>query len=370
MIHYHVDHRIFFNPYAAFLYAAHNCPHKHVHFDVHQSSMDQVDWTRYPAASYPDLYRKRAHQIRNKYEKIVVAFSGGTDSTTMLSAFFDNNIHVDAVYIGHFNDDLSTASYAGSPEKHAAWIKQTWPEQSRHTEIVLVNLQDPIGSRYSHSEWMLSQDRTCHMRFTTGVLPQEVSELFDLKYGAFRWAVITGHEKPEVSSDNQWAYFIDKIFMHVMNRANAEFFYLTADMPEIAVKQAHDIARFRELGNAGYYQLKRVIGIGGDIAGTNSQAEKNIIRQADSVLSQINFNQISESLRKLSTIDNNAIIGIIDGYQHYKPQLIKTWAQGLASLQTDSTLINYMITHGYLSSVTQGIQSYHGIHSKRYRLSA
>jgi hypothetical protein len=369
MICYRLKDKIFFNAYTAFLYAAENCPHEHVYFDVHDHVFDQVDWTQYPATSYPELYQKRAQQIRDKYEKIVVAFSGGTDSTTMLSAFFDNNIHVDAVYIGHYNNDDHYASYAANPDQLTAWIKQTWPEQAQHTEIVPVDLTQFVETRYRRNEWILDQNCTFHSRFVMGTVPQGVSELFDHKYGAFRWGLITGHEKPELSPDNQWVYYIDKTFSHVMNRANAEFFYLSADLPEIIVKQAHDIANFQSMGNQDYYQMKHIIGIGGDVGGAKSQAEKTIIKETTHIISQINFSQISESLAKLSLRDNNCMIDMVNGYQHWKQQLVKNWAHGIASLQTDSTLINYMITHGYLSSPTQGIQSYHGIHSKRYRIS-
>lgn len=368
VLSYYVNSQRFYNPHAAFLYAAHNCPHEHVYFDVYSSVFDQVNWTQYPTSSYSDLYRRRALQIRNKYEKIVVAFSGGTDSTTMLSAFFDNNIHVDAVYIAYYSDDIS---YTGCPEKRASWIKKTWPKQSQFTEILLYDLSIVLDNRFRDREWLLSQTNAGQTRFNAGVLPCELSEIFGNKYSAANWALITGNEKPEISPDNRMAYFVDKTLSPTMNRPYVEFFYLTTDMPEIVVKQAHDLAKFQASGNTDYYQLKRSIGVGGDIADVNSQIEKLLIRQTNQFLSTIDFSQVSESLHRLSLAKyNNCMIGLINGYQHLNSRLIKNWSHGLASLQTDSTLIDYMIAHGYLSSPTQGVQSYNGIHSKRYRLFA
>lgn len=365
VLSYYVNSRRFYNPHAAFLYAAHNCPLERVFFDVYSSAFDRVDWTKYPTSSYSYLYRQRALQIRNKYEKIVIAFSGGTDSTTMLTAFFDNNIHVDAVYIGYYSDDIS---YTGCPQKRASWIKKTWPKQSQFTEIFLYDLSFGLENRFQDPEWLLSQTNAGQTRFNTGVIPCELSEIFGNKYGAVNWALITGHEKPEISLDNKMAYFVDSIFSVAMNKPYVEFFYLTTDMPEIVVKQAHDLAKFQTSGNTDYYQLKRSIGIGGDIADVNSGVEKLLLRHTYQVLLTINFSQVSKSLSILSSVNNNCMIGLINGYQHLNPRLIKNWTHGLAALQTDSKLINYMISHGYLSSQTQGVQSYNPIYSKHYRL--
>jgi hypothetical protein len=370
MICYRLKDKIFFNPYTAFLHAAHNCPHEHVYFDVHESVFDSVDWTVYPTTSYPELYKRRAQQIRNKYEKIVVACSGGTDSTTMLSAFFDNDIHVDAIYIGHYDNNKHgrAEAYSGHAELVVNWIKESWPAQSANTIIKLINLSDFISNRYDSSEWILDQHRTFHMRFTPGAVPEEVSDIFNNMYGAFGWALVTGHEKPQVGADNKSAFYVDKTFSHVMNRANADFFYLSADMPEIVVKQAHDIAKFQKLGLSGYYNAKYAIGITKDIADVNSPAEKALMKKTDQFLSNLNFRTMSKTLQHIPQHKDNCMLSVISNYQHWKDQVVKTWASGIASLQTDSTLVNYMVRHGYLTSADHTMQSYHGIRSKQYHL--
>ena len=40
------------------------------------------------------LYKKRAEQIRNKYDYIVIWYSGGVDSFTMLNTFKENKINL------------------------------------------------------------------------------------------------------------------------------------------------------------------------------------------------------------------------------------------------------------------------------------
>ena len=46
-----------------------------------------------------DLYYKKLKTLRNKYNKIVVAYSGGTDSHTILNIAIKNKIYIDEVYL-------------------------------------------------------------------------------------------------------------------------------------------------------------------------------------------------------------------------------------------------------------------------------
>lgn len=368
MICYRVNNQVFFNAYTAFLYAAHNCPHDHVYFDVHSETFDRVNWMQYPQESYDSLYRRRAQQIRNKYEKIVIAFSGGTDSTAMLRAFLDNNIPVDSIYIGYYHDDFYAGAGFGKPAVIKSWIEERWPEAAKNINIEIVNLSEFISRRYRQSEWILDQTYTFHLRFTPGTVPQEISDIFNEKYGASHWALVTGHEKPEVSADNKTAYYVDKTFGHVMNRTNVEFFYLSTEMPEIVVKHAHDIAKLRASGVSEYYSTKRAIGQLGDIPGVASKLEKHVVKITDVSLSTVNFQHVSDTIELFDRSDSNCMLAMIGTFRDWKEDLVKNWIGGIAGLQTDNTLTNYMLRHRYLSTPTQTIQSYNGLISRQYRI--
>jgi len=56
-----------------------------------------VDWTKEPKESFKELCRQRAEQIRDTYDYVIVYFSGGSDSTTVMNAFLDNGIKIDEV---------------------------------------------------------------------------------------------------------------------------------------------------------------------------------------------------------------------------------------------------------------------------------
>jgi hypothetical protein len=54
------------------------------------------------------LYKKRAEQIREKYDYIVVWYSGGVDSFTVLNSFRENGIHVDEIAQWHCHEGEKT----------------------------------------------------------------------------------------------------------------------------------------------------------------------------------------------------------------------------------------------------------------------
>jgi hypothetical protein len=69
-----------------------------VHWNFHDDVYSAADWTRRPAGTLRELYRIRAQQLRDRYDYIVIHFSGGADSWTVLNSFLSNNIPVDEVY--------------------------------------------------------------------------------------------------------------------------------------------------------------------------------------------------------------------------------------------------------------------------------
>ena len=67
------------------------------HWNFNRSIFSQIDTTIEPQIDLRDLYRMRAQQLRDRYDYIRLEFSGGSDSTTVLYSFINNNIHLDEV---------------------------------------------------------------------------------------------------------------------------------------------------------------------------------------------------------------------------------------------------------------------------------
>lgn len=57
--------------------------------------------------SLKELYKQRAQQLRDKYDYLILYFSGGADSYNVLRSFLDNGIRIDEVCVKWCNDTLT-----------------------------------------------------------------------------------------------------------------------------------------------------------------------------------------------------------------------------------------------------------------------
>jgi hypothetical protein len=74
-----------------------------------------VDWKTEPSFSLKELYKLRAQEIRDSYERVILCLSGGIDSRNVLESFYYNNIQIDEIIsVGAFSQD----KYFGSDENN------------------------------------------------------------------------------------------------------------------------------------------------------------------------------------------------------------------------------------------------------------
>ena len=97
------------------------------------------------------LYKKRAEQIRNKYDYIVIWYSGGVDSFTVLNTFKENNIHVDEIAQFHAYEGEKTWDSCLNKEVEAVAIPQSqeFLNVMPHTKHRTVDLTPIIKSIYN-----------------------------------------------------------------------------------------------------------------------------------------------------------------------------------------------------------------------------
>ena len=60
---------------------------------------DKCDFTKNPKDDLYELYKKRAIQLREEYDQVVIYFSGGIDSYVILKTFLENKIKIDGVIV-------------------------------------------------------------------------------------------------------------------------------------------------------------------------------------------------------------------------------------------------------------------------------
>ena len=109
-------------------YHEHPQPHKWIYND---DFFSQYDWTQEPKESLDELYKKRAKELREQYDYIVLYYSGGFDSSNMLYAFLDNGIYPDEICVFYSGHDTTGHQYRELKDftwKKLAQIEKQYPQ--------------------------------------------------------------------------------------------------------------------------------------------------------------------------------------------------------------------------------------------------
>jgi hypothetical protein len=138
------------------------------------------NWSVEPTETLEELYARRAQQIRDTYDHVVIFYSGGADSGNIVDTFVKNNIHF---------DEIATYNYmSADPDNnffHSEQLMVSYPKIKKlqdsglkflHREIDLSNIALDIVTDpkyrlergyYSSSHWGISHLARSYIRETT-----------------------------------------------------------------------------------------------------------------------------------------------------------------------------------------------------------
>lgn len=92
-----VQDSVFTKKYDALVYATSiNAP---VHFNFFDHIWDNFDTSVLGKIPLKELYTQRAEQLRDKYDYLILYYSGGSDSYNILRTFLDNGIKIDEICV-------------------------------------------------------------------------------------------------------------------------------------------------------------------------------------------------------------------------------------------------------------------------------
>lgn len=228
------------------------------HFNDQEFSA--VDWTVEPVLSLPELYRIRAEQIRNKYDYIVLFYSGGADSHNMLHSFLDNGLKVDEIaqfhsYEGDGNGGQGWDSYFNAEIKKVA-VPETQKILEQHPYIKhriidlssLINDTMKTKDAYDNLIYMSNKVFSPNQLART-YLRERIEDYKKIINSGKSLCFVYGAEKPYVTQFNGkfGVRFYDMLDNAVgvrtqqLNRPweHDEFFYWSPEIPELIIKQAH-----------------------------------------------------------------------------------------------------------------------------------
>lgn len=292
---------------------------------------DKCDWKTEPSATLSKLYAQRAQQIRDEHDYVVLAYSGGIDSTNVLESFYYNNLLIDEILIvGAFSRDSSS----GVDENHNGEIysnvfdtlnrldlpktKITMIDYTKNLDNYTLVHQDDwykkIGSHFSFHNW-----------FWYDIEKQYESNK--------KTAIIFGIDKPEISSIKNKTYFhfvdvclfsygIDptkissELFQTNVKRVN---FYWDPNASSILIKQAHVINNFFMIA----HKRKDII-------------SKNFYDSYFTIVNKLIYN-LKNPLRFISPKSSSRLISLRDNYVNtfddFKDlQIYKNYTQGIMKI--------------------------------------
>ena len=222
------------------------------------------DWSIEPTETLVELYKKRCEQLREKYDYLVLYYSGGADSDNILNHFIENNIKLDEV--------VSMIDYQGTQDRMSQVnaeifevaipkIKEAQKKQPhlKHniidtTNFVLdsyktLNLDQIYNQNTSFAPFTLIRGKIKYSQ-------QHWKEMFSV---GKKVGFIYGVEKPrlEITHDmNFISYFTSATIAAAttpeLQRENnpfdfTELFYWSPDFPKIPIKQTHIVKNFVKL---------------------------------------------------------------------------------------------------------------------------
>lgn len=214
----------------------------------------KVNWKIEPPEKLSYYYLQQAIRLREKYDYIVLCYSGGYDSTHMLETFALNNIKIDKIItIGAISQDSSENddSNANGELYHNAipYIKELGLESIY--EIFDYTKYFDSSKNFSVSQYStdwtnhLSGNYSPHTFFWRDLEKYAVNESWRDK----KTALLFGRDRPTYNFSihhpgKRCFYFVDSLAITLGNSFGNEYcdrvnFYWDPHFPEILLKQLH-----------------------------------------------------------------------------------------------------------------------------------
>ena len=205
-----------------------------------------------------ELYTQRVHQLRDKYDYIVLMYSGGADSHNVLKCFEHADVKLDEVVSfvdSSYKDKDSKVS--GEIYKVAVPEVEKYQQHFPECEYRLIEVRDVQKKLFNDPEFKFDLYQDLAYQIT----PVSILHSFGLHYidkyrdlhnAGKKVCVIQGIEKPRLRHrDNKWCFtfndwsswFGQKHYFRDFYIYD-EFFYWSPEAPLLPIKQAHVATKY------------------------------------------------------------------------------------------------------------------------------
>jgi hypothetical protein len=241
-----------------------------VAWNFNNRAFNENNWAVEPVETLDQLYDARARELREKYDYIMLSYSGGADSHNILMAFIRQNLHIDEIVVNTMTkatEKFTVLDVNNKENKNAAaeYALQTLPRlkevenQIPKTKITILDLTDHLFSMLEDvgdASWIMDKREQVNIAGATRFNYTHFDNIRKQFDKDKKIALVLGLEKPRTYIDNGNLYIVfhDRaanmvtVAEHIRDYTNSavEYFYWSPNALKILTKQAHIIKHWLE----------------------------------------------------------------------------------------------------------------------------
>lgn len=235
----------------------------HPEWVFNNDAINAYDWTIEPVESIQELYRRRAQQLRDKYDYLVLMYSGGSDSQNILDVCLKHNIKIDEIVTMWMHDTLTYTPDDTNFESTnilSEWDYVVKPQLQKlavtnpEIKITVHNWAKDITKSRVAEDYLLTRNSIISPFNGKRFRIDENDALKSILDRQSNAGLIVGIDKPRLTiQDNKYKfYFLDILVQSSLQQyaedydkdLRTELFYWSPDSFDIIAKQCHMLADF------------------------------------------------------------------------------------------------------------------------------
>lgn len=226
------------------------------HWNFNESEFIKHEWNLEPQESLQELYKKRAQQIRERYDYVIISYSGGADSHNIAESFLRNGFRIDELINRFSGNKIDTSRKDRSPDNQAN--EAVWAATPGYERLRVLQ-PDLRMTRWDWSEdlineWSKSPKSIYEINYPSpnAHVKHRLMEKCHAPPNS-KTVVVYGVDKPRITYENGRFYmsFMDEIVHgqtvwmdHDTSGADCELFYWSPDSARLLIKQGHIIKKW------------------------------------------------------------------------------------------------------------------------------
>lgn len=236
---------------------------RHLKWNFNKQNYSKHDWTKEPKESLESLYRRRAQQIRDNYDYVVIWYSGGPDSWCVLDTFVKNHIKIDEIASFHaYEGDKNRRSVINEEIFCTAFPKaQEIISKNPGIRHRMVDISDIIVKVFDRPDYKFDFSYDIKSVASANYIARQfirdyVEDYKNMIASGKRVCFVYGSEKPRITTINHQYHvaFIDAFAdtgIRIQKKAHEgyfdEWFFWSPDTADIIAKQCHILLKVLNL---------------------------------------------------------------------------------------------------------------------------